>query len=142
MLSIGVELESQEPTLYSLIFRLAAASSLLKPSLGRSGPVVLAFAGAFRPKTSSSSLFLFSSGVSSQVESGPPFVALVAPDLALLPVLNLRLRSLVGSTRDVQSEFVGGTIIQESRCTGGADDVDTEDTDVEGGAGADEPDCE
>lgn len=110
---------SEALTLYSRIFLLAASSSRLLSPPGRSGPIAPPLAaGLFLPITSSSNLFLFSSGVSSHVESGPSDRPPAAGALAPLPVLNLRARNFVGSTREVQSPDAGGASIQSSRWAG------------------------
>lgn len=49
------------------------------------------------------------------VPTFPPPPPAVGGAFAPLPVWNLRLRSLVGSMREVQSEEVGGVSIQSSR---------------------------
>lgn len=67
--------------------------------------------------TSSSSRLRFCSGVSVHMLllSPPPPALLARGALAPLPVLNFRLRILVGSMREDQSEDVGGRSIHSSR---------------------------
>lgn len=71
-------------------------------------------AGGLIPMTSSSSRLNFCSGVSVHVLLSPP-PALAGRALEPLPVLNFRLRILVGSMREDQSEDVGGRSIHSSR---------------------------
>ena len=71
-------------------------------------------AGGLIPMTSSSSRLSFFSGVSVHIVLSPP-PPLVGGALAPLPVLNFRLRILVGSMREDQSEDVGGRSIHSSR---------------------------
>ena len=70
------------------------------------------------PSISRSSRALFSAGVSSHLLSTPPLEPCVGA-LAPLPVLNFLAFSFVGSTREDQSPFEGGTIIHSSRLVWG-----------------------
>lgn len=98
--------------LYSAIRReVSAASRSARSSLLLE---MSSCAGGLIPMTSSSSRFNFCSGVSVHMLLSPP-PTLTEGALAPLPVLNFRLRILVGSMREDQSEDVGGRSIHSSR---------------------------
>lgn len=99
--------------LYSAIRReVSAASRSARSSLLLE---MSSCAAGLIPMTSSSSRLSFCSGVSVHMLLSPPPPALAAGALAPLPVLNFRLRILVGSMREDQSEDVGGRSIHSSR---------------------------
>lgn len=98
--------------LYSAIRRdVSAASRSARSSLLLE---MSSCAGGLIPMTSSSSRLSFCSGVSVHMLLSPP-PPLAGGALAPLPVLNFRLRILVGSMREDQSDDVGGMSIHSSR---------------------------
>lgn len=100
-------------TLYSRILRAVTLLSFSRNLSCFSSPP--SCAGRFTPITSSSSLFLFCSGVSVHKAIPSPSPPRGGGALEPFPVLNFRLRNFVGSTRDDQSSEVGGTSIHSSR---------------------------